>query len=102
MLLRAKEPVMCAKVADPVSGDTQIPTLLRAAPHVRSVLDRYGLRGCGGPTGPAESLEFFAKAHDVPLGRLLDELRAAAAAPASPPAERPTVNSADVIYRRFF
>ena len=30
-----------------------IPELLRAAPEVRPVLDRYGLRGCGGPEGPA-------------------------------------------------
>ena len=37
-----------------------IPDLLKAAPQVRPVLDRYGLRGCGGPLGPMESLAFFA------------------------------------------
>src|SRR5262249_54908286 len=58
-----------------------IPDLLQAAPQVRPVLDRYGLRGCGGPKGPVESLGYFAKAHDVPLPILLDELRGAAARP---------------------
>ncbi len=33
--------------------DTMIPDLLRAAPQARSVLDRYGLRGCGGAQRPA-------------------------------------------------
>src|SRR5262245_16489561 len=46
-----------------------IPDLLKAAPQARVVLDRYGLRGCGGPLGPVETLGFFAKAHDVPLPR---------------------------------
>ena len=59
---------------------TMIPDLLKLAPSARQVLDRYGLRGCGGPWGPAESLEFFSHAHDVPLKRLLDELRQAAEA----------------------
>jgi hypothetical protein len=63
-------------------------------------LDRYGLRGCGGPLGPAESLAFFARAHDVALPRLLKELRRAADSPVGegPPAADP----ADVIYRPFF
>jgi hypothetical protein len=83
---------------------TMIPDLLRAAPQVRPVLDRYGLRGCGGPEGPVESLHFFARAHDVPLGRLLEEVRAAARRDDSPPT--PRVNNeehlADTIYRPFF
>ena len=37
------------------------------------VLDRYGLRGCGGTLGPHESLAFFAPAHDVPPDQLLWE-----------------------------
>jgi hypothetical protein len=81
-----------------------IPDLLRAAPQVRPVLDRYGLRGCGGPLGPVESLGFFAKAHDVPVAVLLDELRDAAAKAEPAPAgcgccDRHT---ADTIYRPFF
>jgi hypothetical protein len=56
---------------------TMIPDILRTRPQLRTVLDRYGLRGCGGPLGPAESLGFFARAHEIPLETLLRELRTA-------------------------
>ncbi len=83
---------------------TMIPDLLRACPQARPVLDRYGLRGCGGALGPHESLEFFARAHDVPLERLLREIgeaiRAGGAGQAVQPAFRET--PADSIYRPFF
>jgi hypothetical protein len=77
-----------------------IPDLLRSAPQARPVLDRYGLRGCGGPLGPVESLGYFAKAHDVPVDRLLSELRTAVADRAAPPAA--VADPADRIYRPFF
>jgi hypothetical protein len=91
--------------------DALIPDLLREHPRLRPVLDRYGLRGCGGPLGPSESLRFFARAHGVDEGSLLAELdRALATAPesaapshgaaAKPPAYEP--GPADTIYRRFF
>lgn len=87
----------------PIEGSTRIPDLLRAMPEARTVLDRYGLQGCGGPLGPAESLEFFARAHDVPLDRLLAEIRQAQAAePASSAALSFTEALADRIYRPFF
>src|SRR5258707_6126044 len=82
-----------------------IPDLLRTAPQVRPVLNRYGLRGCGGPQGPVESLGFFAKAHDVPLERLLGELRAGLERPQvepGPDAANPRERLADTIYRPFF
>src|SRR5262249_15122211 len=80
-----------------------IPDLLRSAPHLRPVLDRYGLRGCGGPLGPRESLAFFAHAHDVPLEALLRELRAGLERPPPvPAAQTATPRPADVIYRPFF
>lgn len=82
---------------------TLLPDLLRSAPQVRPVLDRYGLRGCGGPLGPVETLEFFAHAHDVPLPRLMEELREAmsrTAQPAVPTSIADTI--ADSIYRPFF
>jgi hypothetical protein len=78
---------------------TMIPDLLAARPRLRPVLDRYGLRGCGGPLGPAESLEFFARAHDVPLPKLLEELESAEA-PEWPAAEASPL--ADQIYRPYF
>ncbi len=40
-------------------ADVMIDDLLRRAPAARPVLDRYGLRGCGGPFGPRESLDFL-------------------------------------------
>jgi len=81
-----------------------IPDLLRVAPGVRPVLDRYGLRGCGGRWGPAESLGFFARAHDVPLDRLLYEIRQALRPAAQEPLEQPEPSEelADGIYRPFF
>jgi hypothetical protein len=87
--------------AEWINGQVMIPDLLRAAPQARPVLDRYGLRGCGGELGPVESLGFFAKAHDVPLPRLLDELRQACETPG--PAPGPTGQQpGDAIYRPFF
>ena len=56
-------------------SSTLIPELLAARPSACRVLDKYGLHGCGGPQGPVETLAFFARAHDVPLERLLAELR---------------------------
>jgi hypothetical protein len=79
-----------------------IPDLLRRAPQVRGVLDRYGLRGCGGPLGPHESLGFFAQAHDVPLERLLREIRAEMEQPRSATTAFPQASRADAIYRPFF
>ncbi|MFO0841934.1 MAG: NnrS family protein [Gemmataceae bacterium] len=77
-----------------------IPDLLRSAPQVRPVLDRYGLRGCGGRLGPVESLGFFAQAHGVPLDQFLRELREALAGPAADASPAPRWE--DAIYRPFF
>jgi hypothetical protein len=92
--------------AEWIDEAVQIPDLLRLAPEVRPVLDRYGLRGCGGPLGPAESLGFFARAHDVPVERLLGEVRERVAVQPGPAAEKEAVQGpsllADAIYRPFF
>jgi hypothetical protein len=88
-----------------INDQLLIPDLLRAAPQARPVLDRYGLRGCGGPLGPVESLGFFARAHDVPADRLLAEIRQSVEQPA-PPAPPDDTHSADrgadTLYRPFF
>lgn len=84
-----------------IDGDTLIPELLRQLPASRTVLDKYGLKGCGGTEGPHEPLRVFARAHDVPLKQLLDEVRTAKPATSTvESAEKPAL--ADVIYRRFF
>jgi hypothetical protein len=86
-----------------VDERTLIPDLLAESPEARAVLDRYGLRGCGGRLGPVESLGFFARAHDVPLARLLEEIRRASAQPADASHEGENASSlADAIYRPFF
>lgn len=79
-------------------ADESIPHLLARAPHLRAVLDRYGLKGCGGAHGPDETLGFFAATHGVDLPRLLRELAAQPAVPAAVQAP----GLADFIYRPFF
>lgn len=79
---------------------TFIPELLRNFPQARRVLDRYGLKGCGGAEGPAETLSFFARAHDVSLPRLLDEIRREPRTQQLPVLE--SQDPADAIYRPFF
>jgi hypothetical protein len=85
-----------------ITAEWLVPEVIGRFPATRAVFDRYGLRGCGGPQGPRETVAWFARLHGVPLDRLLDELNAAAAggAPAEAVAFRPTL--ADTIYRPFF
>ncbi len=86
-----------------VSERTLIPDLVAEYPQARAVLDRYGLRGCGGPQGPVESLGFFARAHDVPLDRLLEDLHRETAQPLQASAPQvPSASLADTLYRPFF
>ncbi len=80
--------------------------LLRAHPEARAVLDRHGLRGCGGPLGPYESIRFFARAHGIDEPHLLREIERAIAAPQHQPGGAATAPAAagiaDTIYRRYF
>src|SRR5215207_7710133 len=86
-----------------LDSETMIPDLLARHPQAGAVLDRYGLRGCGGRLGPVESLGFFARTHGVAEATLLAELAAALHAPAEPLTVAPhEENVADAIYRRFF
>ena len=90
-----------------ITPSTMLPDVLRSYPGLRRVFDRYGLRGCGGTNGPAETIEFFARAHGVDRDSLVNELNDAAAHPSS---EENAATSArdrlaelgDTIYRRFF
>lgn len=92
------------RTVEAIDAGTQVPDLLRAAPQVRPVLDRYGLHGCGGRWGPAESLGYFARAHGVAIEQLLEEIRARLAdgPGASTETEPPAAGPADAIYRPFF
>lgn len=91
-----------------VHAEAMLPDVLRAYPLLRPVFDRYGLRGCGGPLGPAESIRFFARAHGVDEATLLQELSGALRKPVPSPGQaidaprNPMDELADTIYRRFF
>jgi len=86
------------------SGQTMIPDLLRDQPRARTVLDRYGLGGCTEAAGPHESLESFARAHDVPLDQLLQEIREAVGPHSEHELKQLVIRPAraDHIYRPFF
>lgn len=91
------------KVAE-ISAQTMIPELLRAYPSARRVLDKYGLKGCGGQDGPYESLRFFARAHDIDEHALLCEIEHTILKEeqTGSTGEIPIPDLADTIYRRFF
>jgi hypothetical protein len=82
-----------------IGANTLIPELLHRFPQCRPVLDRYGLRGCGGKLGPVETVGFFARAHDVPLSKLLVELRNSSG---DSSAAETADSMTDAIYRPFF
>lgn len=84
-----------------LQANLSIRELLANHPQTRFVFDRYGLKGCGGAEGPAESLGFFARAHGVKLDVLLIELEQAIENPESVSSNE-KVDAADSIYRRFF
>lgn len=46
-----------------VTEEMLIPEVVSQYPSTREVFDKYGLKGCGGPEGPRETIEFFARAH---------------------------------------
>src|SRR5687767_12282133 len=85
-----------------VTPVTTIPQMLQEHPHLRGILDEYGLRGCGGELGPAETMAVFAKTHGVDERNLLARLNAAVGDPKLAPAVDFRPSLADGIYRRFF
>jgi hypothetical protein len=89
------------KNTEQITGEMLIPDLIKRYPATRASLDRYGLKGCGGPQGPSEPISWFARLHGVPLDRLLGELNFAANNPVSS-AIPPERSIGDTIYRPFF
>jgi hypothetical protein len=81
-----------------ISRETTLPELIGRYPGTRKVFDDAGLHGCGGPLGPQETVEFFARVHGVPLEKLLQDLEAAKDRPAPEYQE----DLGDILYRRFF
>lgn len=71
----------------PFAPTTSIRDILSRFPQTAPIFEKHGLMGCGGPGGPDEPLEFFARVHHVPFDTLVEELHAAVAQPpAQPPA----------------
>lgn len=83
-----------------ITKDMLIPEIVSCYPATRQVFDQYGLKGCGGPWGPRESVAFFARAHGVEETQLLSELNRAAQEESFPIDYQETL--ADILYRRFF
>jgi hypothetical protein len=83
-----------------ISKNQTIPQVLQQYPQARRVFDQYGLKGCGGESGPQETLEFFSMVHRVKLSQLLTEIEAAAVS--TEVAEPYVEGLADTIYKRFF
>lgn len=81
-----------------ITKDWTLPELIGKYPGTRKVFDEAGLHGCGGASGPHETVEFFARVHGVPLEKLLGDLEAAK--DAAPEVYREDLG--DVLYRRFF
>jgi len=52
-------------------------------PQAKNVFQKHGLMECGGPQGPVEPIDFFARAHKVNLEKLLGELNDSAKSTAS-------------------
>lgn len=82
-----------------ITANAFLPDIISQYPGTRAVFDRYGLHGCGGPQGPREKIEWFARLHGVPIEALLSELSSAAMKPAS---FESSSSIADTIYRPFF
>lgn len=66
------------------------------------MFDKYGLKGCGGADGPYESLRVFARAHEVDLQRLIQELEESNSSVNESSSDQIAPALGDVIYRRFF
>jgi uncharacterized protein involved in response to NO len=69
----------------PFADETSVREIVSRWPATRPVFERAGLMGCGGPNGPDEPLNFFAKVHHVPLEplkrSLLEVIRQGSARP---------------------
>ena len=80
---------------------TSVADIVKACPTARRVLDKYGLKGCGGEHGPTEVLEFFAAVHNVDVDALVGELNAEMRNPSKDDYVYEE-SLGDFIYRRFF
>lgn len=91
-----------------INENMLIPEVVGKYPNTRLVFDKYGLKGCGGPLGPRETLVYFSKVHGVDLNTLLKELNEVAKEESNGKIAEGIVDAeyresmADIIYKRFF
>ena len=84
-----------------ITRNTSLAEVVQACPTARKIFDKHGLKGCGGASGPMESLAFFAAVHQVDADALVQELNAEMRNP-SPDKYVYQESLGDYIYRRFF
>lgn len=64
----------------PITAATTVREAVARYPGAEAIFDQHGLTGCGGSTGPAEPIGFFAAVHHVQPQELLRALNEFAAA----------------------
>ncbi len=84
-----------------VNPEMIVSAIIYRFPQTRHVFDRYGLKGCGGPNGPFETIAWFARLHGVAVERLVDEINEAIEEN-EPVVQEFRPSLADTIYRPFF
>ncbi|HTS70039.1 MAG TPA: NnrS family protein [Terriglobia bacterium] len=84
-----------------ITETTCVADVVKACPSARNVFDRFGLRGCGGEHGPAETLALFAAVHQVDVTALVQDLDAELRNP-DHEAYVYRESLGDYIHRRFF
>jgi hypothetical protein len=85
-----------------IEPTTTIREVLARYPQTAAVFARHGLAGCGGPAGPLEPLDQFARLHHVDVTALLAELEASArSAPPPAPAKPAAAAAAPERYRLY-
>jgi hypothetical protein len=57
-----------------ITAEMSVAEIVQRDPRLRKVLDRHGLKGCGGEHGPSEPIAFFAAVHQVDVDELVREL----------------------------
>jgi len=61
-------------MAETITKGTTVREAVSRYPEAEAVFDKYGLTGCGGESGPAEPIGFFAAVHKVDADALVREL----------------------------
>ena len=83
--LQAQRDEVRNMAATKITRDTSVAEIVKLCPGARRIVDRHGLKGCGGEHGPSEPLSFFAAVHQANLEELLREINAEMADPSSKP-----------------